>query len=444
MDKKLKTTNIRITGMHCASCDVLVKTKLRGQGNILEVEPDQKKNILKVKHKGELSLDAINSILCDFGYKVSSLEEVIVGEKNQYLENIKEAAALILIVGAVIYLVNDLKVIPDFTSNPSYGLGGSLLLGVIASFSTCMATTGALLAGYLHLVKDQKKVLNLTLLFLAGRLISYGFFGYLLGVFGGLMSSIIQFGGIINIFVAAVLFVVGFDMLKLISLGALMDAIPGMQKVKTQISLSSTAKTSYAGSFLLGISTYFLPCGFSLTTQAYAVTLGNPLGSAITMMTFALGTVPSLFALSFISKIRNSNIYSHINKIIGVVVIFVGLSYIANTLNLYGINFAILGSGQTLEKPVEMIAGKQLAKMTATSSGYTPNLFVVKQGIPVRWEIFGKEIFGCQGTLQSPKAGVKLTYLKPGENVIEFTPTEKGVIQFSCSMGMFSGQFKVI
>ena len=69
---------------------------------------------------------------------------------------------------------------------------------------------------------------------------------------------------------------------------------------------------------------------------------------------------------------------------------------------------------------------------------------MVKKNIPVRWEIDGKEIYGCQGTLQSPQAGIQLTYLKEGENVFEFIPKEVGIINFSCSMGMFSGQFKVI
>ena len=34
--------------------------------------------------------------------------------------------------------------------------------------------------------------------------------------------------------------------------------------------------------------------------------------------------------------------------------------------------------------------------------------------------------------------------LVKGENIIEFTPSEVGTIKFSCSMGMYTGQFKVV
>jgi len=34
--------------------------------------------------------------------------------------------------------------------------------------------------------------------------------------------------------------------------------------------------------------------------------------------------------------------------------------------------------------------------------------------------------------------------LKAGENTIEFTPTETGRINFSCSMGMYTGSFNVV
>ncbi|NCP77121.1 sulfite exporter TauE/SafE family protein [bacterium] len=41
-----------------------------------------------------------------------------------------------------------------------------------------------------------------------------------------------------------------------------------------------------------GALTFFLPCGFTLAMQAYAITTGSFITGALTMMAFALGTAP--------------------------------------------------------------------------------------------------------------------------------------------------------
>ena len=445
MQNTTKTSTIRITGMHCPSCDILVRTKLEGKSSITKVVPNQKDKTLAITHTEPLSIDEINSVLCEYGYKVSSLSEVLDDRQFSIQRNLKEAFIYAVIIGGIYYIVKDLKVIPDIMTNPTSGAGGAFVLGLVASVSTCMATTGALLAGYTHLVKDKSQVAKQTILFITGRLVSYAFFGFLIGLFGGIFTSLASFEGVINIFVAAILVAVALDMLKILSLATIIDLIPGMKSMKNGITQRSSSKSSVAGAFLLGVSTYFLPCGFSLSTQAYAISIANPVMSSLIMTAFAAGTIPALFALGFLSKLRNTKIYTHINKVVGIIVLFVGISYIANTMTLYGVSVNFQDSATPTDSAAVPIKdGKQIVQMTATSSGYSPNSFVIKKGIPVRWEIDGKEIFGCQGAIKSPKAGVKITYLKPGENIIEFTPTETGVIQFSCSMGMFSGKFTVI
>ncbi|MBU0615031.1 MAG: heavy metal transporter, partial [Nanoarchaeota archaeon] len=52
------------------------------------------------------------------------------------------------------------------------------------------------------------------------------------------------------------------------------------------------------------------------------------------------------------------------------------------------------------------------------------------------------EITGCNNAIQVPKYGLKFD-IKPGEQTIEFTPTESGIIPWSCWMGMIQGTFVV-
>ncbi|KKP31959.1 MAG: Heavy metal transport/detoxification protein, partial [Parcubacteria group bacterium GW2011_GWC2_32_10] len=87
--------------------------------------------------------------------------------------------------------------------------------------------------------------------------------------------------------------------------------------------------------------------------------------------------------------------------------------------------------------------GYQEIKMDVLASGWSPNKFVLKKGVPVKWIINGKEITGCNNAIQVPKLGLSFK-IKPGLQTIEFTPDEEGVISFSCWMGMVSGVIEVV
>jgi len=51
--------------------------------------------------------------------------------------------------------------------------------------------------------------------------------------------------------------------------------------------------------------------------------------------------------------------------------------------------------------------------------------------------------FSCASSLVMSKFNIRKN-LQAGENIIEFTPTETGNINFSCSMGMYRGVFHVV
>ena len=439
--KKITSTTIRIAGMHCPSCDILVKTQLEGMDTIVEVIPDHKKKLVTIKHSRPLSLEHINSVLCEYGYEATSLDEVIVEESFQ--SKLSEA----LIIGGILaigyYFAKEFNLLPESMGGSVTSVGGAFVLGLIASASTCMATTGALFTSFLHKHKAKASIIQVATLFVVGRVISYALFGYILGYFGKGFAYLTQFGSLLNIVVAVVLIIAGLDMLRLLSISQILDFLH-IQPSRLFPTINRP-RAILGGAFTLGFVTYFLPCGFSISTQAFALGTGNPMLSSQIMTAFALGTVPSLIFITALSHVRNNTIYQYFLKAVGVIIFVVGCSYVWSTLTLHG--FSLFSNAVDKEfagERAEVVDGKQVVKMTATSSGYSPNKFVVKKNIPVRWEIDGKEIYGCQGTLQSPQAGIQLTYLKEGENVFEFIPKEVGIINFSCSMGMFSGQFKVV
>ena len=89
---------------------------------------------------------------------------------------------------------------------------------------------------------------------------------------------------------------------------------------------------------LVGVATFFLPCGFTQSMQIYTLTTGSFLIGALIMFTFALGTFPVLAILSFsslgIHKKAQSGVFF---KTAGLIVIFFGIFNLINSLVAIGL-----------------------------------------------------------------------------------------------------------
>ncbi len=73
---------------------------------------------------------------------------------------------------------------------------------------------------------------------------------------------------------------------------------------------------------------------------------------------------------------------------------------------------------------------------------YKPESITVKQGVPVRIKGDLTRLQGCFRSFVIPEFGVS-TYFSSRNDVVEFTPTQKGTFRFSCSMGMGNGRLIV-
>ena len=93
----------------------------------------------------------------------------------------------------------------------------------------------------------------------------------------------------------------------------------------------------------------------------------------------------------------------------------------------------------------EIVNGKQIVKMSASGSGYSPNRLKIRAGIPVVWEITSVGNPGCASALVAPSFFSGMIALTPNSTVTqEFTAAKPGTYRFSCSMGMYTGSFEVV
>lgn len=87
--------------------------------------------------------------------------------------------------------------------------------------------------------------------------------------------------------------------------------------------------------------------------------------------------------------------------------------------------------------------GYQVVPMAIRGLDYEPSTIPIRAGQKVRWIIDATNAQGCARTIYSKELNVN-QLLQPGVNTIIFTPTKTGRVDFSCTMGMASGQFQVV
>lgn len=102
----------------------------------------------------------------------------------------------------------------------------------------------------------------------------------------------------------------------------------------------------------------------------------------------------------------------------------------------------LVNGGQTGSNKVEIKDGIQIINLGVANYNYDPNTITIKEGMPVK--IIGNmnQLQGCLRSFIIPKLGISKLFTK-GDNILEFTPKQKGTFKFSCTMGMGTGNLIV-
>jgi len=86
--------------------------------------------------------------------------------------------------------------------------------------------------------------------------------------------------------------------------------------------------------------------------------------------------------------------------------------------------------------------GLQKVKVTV-KGGYTPDVIVVRKGIPVRLNFYRNETADCSDTIVFGDFKIRKPLPAYKTTPIEFTPEKEGEYEFTCGMGMLRGKLIV-
>ncbi|MEK7452743.1 MAG: sulfite exporter TauE/SafE family protein [Patescibacteria group bacterium] len=336
MNQGEKKYTFHVHGMHCNSCAILIDSELIELTYINNVKSNLRNCCVEViGNFGDKSPDSIivdlNEVLRKHDYSLSL-------EKREYevkWSDFKIAIPFALGFIAIFIFLQKIGIV-NLISSQDVSYAKAFFIGIIASLSTCMAIVGGLVLSLsANFAKGGDRIKS-QILFHVGRLVSF----FLLGGTIGALGSVFQLGGtgvfILSLIVGVVMLILGINLLDIFQWTKRIQ--PTLPKFISNNILKVKKLNHTLTPLLLGIATFFLPCGFTQSMQIYTLSTGSFLSGGAIMFVFALGTFPVLALLSFTSLGIHDKVKSGIFfKTAGLVVIFFALFNLINSLVAIGV-----------------------------------------------------------------------------------------------------------
>jgi sulfite exporter TauE/SafE/copper chaperone CopZ len=331
-----KTYTFHVNGMHCNACIVLTESELQDHPKISSAKSSLKNNSVEIYGDfGDMPLESIaqelTDVLIKHGYSLSVEKEI----KAKNWEDFKIALPIAFGFGILFVLLQKMGIV-NLVNTGTVTYGTAFIIGVIASLSTCMAVVGGLVLSMSATFAKEGDKIKPQLLFHGGRIISFFILGGVIGAIGAAFTLNTTATFFLSIVIGIVMLILGVNLLDVFH-GAKRFQL-GMPKFLSKRALGVSKFNHTFTPLLVGVATFFLPCGFTQSMQLYTLTTGNFLTGGLTMLSFALGTLPVLALISFSSfSIQNSSKSSIFFKTAGLVVIMFALFNLINSLVVIGV-----------------------------------------------------------------------------------------------------------
>lgn len=322
-------------GMHCKACEMMIDSELEELPNITKASASLKTHRVEVTGDfGEKSPEQIaqelSLVLAKRGYSLSVEKQSKNVKWSEFFYAVPIALGF-----AILFLLLQKTGVVNLVDASKMNYGTAFLIGLIASVSTCMAVVGGLILSMsANFAKSGDKV-KPQLLFHAGRIASFFILGGVIGAIGSAFALNSSSTFALSLVIGLVMLVLGINLLEVFHFTKKLQ--PAMPKFISRHVLGISKFNHRFTPVLVGIATFFLPCGFTQSMQIYTLSTGNFWSGGLTMLAFALGTLPVLALISFSSfSIQNSSKSGIFFKTAGLIVILFALFNLINSLVVMG------------------------------------------------------------------------------------------------------------
>lgn len=435
-----------VQGMSCASCQLKLEHGLKKQAGIKSVRVSLAKAQAEVEYDPlMINIEAIIRVIEDLGYE----SQLYSGVLEKEIESGKFSLNQLLGLGIIIFLLYQVidstvgfNFIPVVDQTAGYGM--LFVVGLLTSLH-CIAMCGGINISQCIQTGETNvqappvySKIRPSLLYNAGRVLSYTAIGGMAGALGSAVSFSGSAKGMVAVLAGFLMVIIGMNM---------MDVFPGLKRLDILMPKFFGNKVfnngGKYGPFIVGLLNGLMPCGPLQTMQLYALGSGSFRAGALSMFLFSLGTVPLMFGFGAASSVLSQKLTRPMLKASAVLVVVLGLIMVSRGLSLSGLSVAPPVPAGSKAAVAILQDGVQEVTTTLTSGRYMP--LIVQKGVPVRWTIKAEasDLNGCNNPVTIPKYGIEKR-LVPGDNVIEFTPVAEGNLTYTCWMGMISSTIKVV
>ncbi|MGA2547995.1 MAG: sulfite exporter TauE/SafE family protein [Rectinemataceae bacterium] len=454
-----KQATLFVEGMTCSACEARIGSALRKIEGVTDATASLRGGRVWVEYdEDRVGIDALRAAIEKAGY--------VVKEK-------RSAAGTTIALGIGVLLVAAYMIATQaglFNALPkvdaSIGYGMLFVVGLMTSVH-CVAMCGGIALSQsipgpgsgTGPVAGRLARLGPGLLYNGGRVISYTIVGAIVGALGAAFGFSPLIKGMIAAAAGLFMVVLGLKMLGIISK---MPKLPRILPASFNEAMRRFgASLRKRGPFAVGLLNGLMPCGPLQTMQLYALGTGSAFAGALSMFIFSAGTVPLMLVFGLAAAFLPRKVVPVMVRASAVLVMFLGVVTFARAASLAGIALPTMAVAKTTAASAGSVLvsdsaaisdGRLEAKMeggvqtvTTIFGANNYRAFVVRPGLPLKWtiRIRAEDINGCNGTMIVPSYGIRKK-LKPGDNLVEFTPKSAGVIAYSCWMGMIRSSITVL
>jgi len=332
----MKTYTFHVNGMHCKSCELMIESELKDISCITNAISSLKKHSIDItgdfgeKSQEQIALD-LSDVLAKHGYTLSVEKQEQVKKWSDF------KIAVPVAIGFIILFVFLQKIgLINLVGAGKVTYGTAFVIGIIASLSTCMAVVGGLLLSLSATFAKEGDKIKPQLLFHAGRIVSFFILGGVIGMLGSAFTLNTSGTFVLSLIVGVVMLILGINLLDVFPWAKKLQ--PSMPKFLSKHAMGVSKFNHTLTPLLVGVVTFFLPCGFTQSMQIFTLSTGSFITGALTMLAFALGTLPVLALISFSSfSIQKSSKSGIFFKSAGLIVIAFALFNLINSLVVIGL-----------------------------------------------------------------------------------------------------------
>ncbi len=328
----MKQYTFHVSGTHCPSCKILIEETLIEQDGVKQASVNLKQKTVLIEcendENGEDLVCTLSQKIESYGYRLAQekLEETAKQDRV-----ILQAIPIGLIILVLFFLLQKSGIL-NFGFWWKVTFTTSFLIGLIASVSSCLAVVGWLVLSlsatvWQDAVSDKK---NFTL-FHTGRIFGFALLGGVLGALWHAIGINPTLTAVLGLITSTVMILLGLNLVWVFSQSKITLPSSIFQFFRK---IEHTTLTP----IIIGLGTFFLPCGFTQSMQIAALSSGSFFSGWLIMLAFALGTFPMLALLSFgsawFAQSRHAPLFF---KSAGIVVIGLGLFALLSGLASIGI-----------------------------------------------------------------------------------------------------------